>query len=591
MNTKDTKTTDADNRMRLYPDSKYHLAFLVFLMLAVVMKSPADTIPSGCPIVKVEVEQLPDLNIPRASHQVFMANGEYVVAGGHTNGFIPTPTAEYFRDGGWHVMQMVYNHDFGFSVVLKSGKVLLGGGSSEPIGIGQTYLAEMYDPQTHTFDGFNSMDKKRAGASGLELDSGSVVIAGNWYHSDGIELFDGKKRFTYIKDVVEERSGPFIFRTAKDDAIIFSGYGIKGDTLRSSMADRLRGEPVNIPLFETWHPSCCSVHRSAESFIGDEKKGVYAYLLPVTDSKGQTAIAKIENGDVSLLPTAGPVPMKTQWGGIDYYSTIIADQERGRAYLMGTNADLHTQPEKGFRHYVLRIDYAEAVKGKPAPLTLYYTDPMQDGPDYTPILTPEGHLLIAGGLTTAISNFAPSGHAYVFHVGDSNANLSMSTGNNHIMWWLAALATVIVVAIVFLIYKHHQRKGSQQTEVLTVTTASDNAEPSTDLMRRINDLMEKEKPYLNSELKVSDIADAFLLHRNDISACINSQMGCTFAQYINRHRIDYAMKLMRRRPEKKVSSVWMEAGFGSEQTFFKAFRSATGLSPKEWMALQAARQQ
>ena len=555
----------------------FWLTLLMFLLPSVAMGTETDTIPSDCPIVKVEVERLPDLNIPRASHQVFMANGEYVVAGGHTNGFIPTPTAEYFKDGEWHTIQMVYNHDFGFSVVLKSGKVLLGGGSSEPIGIGQTFLAEIYDPLPHTFDGFGSMETKRAGASGLELDSGCVVIAGNWYHKDGIEIFDGKKRFTYIKDVSAERSGPLIFRTAKDDAIIFSGYGIKGDTLRNSMADRLRGDPVNIPLFEKWHPLCCSVHRSAESFIGDEKKGIYAYLLSVTDSTGQAAIAKIENGDVTLLPTACPVPTKTQWGSIEYYSTIIADQARGRAYLMGVNADIHTQPEKGYRHYILCIDYAEAAEGKPAPLTLYYTDLMQDGPDYTPILTPEGNLLIAGGLTTAISNFAPSGHAFVFHVGDGNDDLLKSTGNNNIWWWLATLAVAIVAAIGLLIHKYRQRKV-RQAEI----QASD-AEPGTDLMRRIDELMESEKPYLNSELKVSDIADAFHLHRNDISACINSQTGCSFAQYVNRHRIDYAKELMRRRPEKKVSSVWMEAGFGTEQTFFKAFRAATGLSPKEWV--------
>ena len=286
---------------------------------------PRDSVDSSMndspvPLIHLGVKQLPDLNIPRALHQVFMANGEYVVAGGHTNGFIPTPTAEYFKDGEWHVMQMVYNHDFGFSVVLKSGKVLLAGGCSEPIGIGQTFLAEMYDPESHTFNGFSSMDQKRTGASGLELDSGCVVIAGNWYHNDGIELFDGKKRFTYVKDVVDERSGPFIFRTAKDNAIIFSGYGTKGDTLRSSMADRLKGEPVNIPLFEKWHPSCCTIHRSAESFIGDASKGIYAYLLPVIDSTGQAAIAKIENGDVTLLPTTCPVPMKAKWGGIEYYS-------------------------------------------------------------------------------------------------------------------------------------------------------------------------------------------------------------------------------------------------------------------------------
>ena len=208
---------------------------------------------------------------------------------------------------------------------------------------------------------------------------------------------------------------------------------------------------------------------------------------------------------------------------------------------------------------------------------------MQDIPDYTPILTPEGHLLIAGGLTTAVSNFAPSSHAYVFHVGDSDANLSKSTGNNHIMWWLAALATVIGAAIILLTYKYRQRKKSIRTEISTPTTTIGDAAPDTDLMRRVNELMENEKPFLSSELKVSDIADVFHLHRNDISACINSQMGCTFAQYVNRYRIDYAKQLMRRQPDKKIASVWMESGFGSEQTFFKTFRAATGLSPKEWI--------
>ena len=577
-----TNSTTYKNGARLYPGMVHRSKYLILLLLAVIVKASADTIPTNCPLVKIDIEQLPDLNIPRASHQVFMSNGEYVVAGGHTNGFIPTPTAEYLSDGEWHVTQMVYNHDFGFSVVLNSGKVLIGGGCSEPLGIGQTFLAELYDPETHSFNGFGSMERKRTGASGLELDSGCVVIAGNWYHKDGIELFDGKKRFTYIKDVAEERSCPLIFRTAKDNAVIFSGFGTKGDPLHSILADRLRGEAVSIPLFETWHPLGCSMHRSADSFIGNVSKGIYAYLFPVADSTGQVAIAKIENGDVRLLPTASQVPMKSQWGGIEYYSTIITDQKRGRAYLMGINADIHVQPEKGFRHYVLRIDYAEAVKGKPAPLTLYYTDPMQDMPDYAPVLTPEGHLLMAGGLTTAVSNFAPSGRAYVFLVGDSNAGLAEGS---RIGWWLSALfAAALCAAIVLLILKHRKHKGTILSEKAEETTLAISDDDSTRLMRRINELIESKQLYLNSNLKVSDIADAFKLHRNDISACINSQTGCSFSQYINRYRIDYAKKLMREQSDLKVSSLWMECGFGSEQTFFKAFRTATGLSPKEWKA-------
>ena len=79
-------------------------------------------------IVRLQVERLPDLNVPRAGHQLFYVNGELTVAGGHTDGFVPTPTAEYYKDGKWHLLQTTYTHDFGLSVVLKSGRVLLAGG-------------------------------------------------------------------------------------------------------------------------------------------------------------------------------------------------------------------------------------------------------------------------------------------------------------------------------------------------------------------------------------------------------------------------------------------------------------------------------
>lgn len=192
-----TNSTTYKKGARLYPGMVHRSKYLILLLLAVIVKASADTIPTNCPLVKIDIEQLPDLNIPRASHQVFMSNGEYVVAGGHTNGFIPTPTAEYLSDGEWHVTQMVYNHDFGFSVVLNSGKVLIGGGCSEPLGIGQTFLAELYDPETHSFNGFGSMERKRTGASGLELDSGCVVIC-SWpvfiffpgYHINLLVLFE-----------------------------------------------------------------------------------------------------------------------------------------------------------------------------------------------------------------------------------------------------------------------------------------------------------------------------------------------------------------------------------------------------------------
>ena len=77
---------------------------LILTLLSVVL--PVEAQQQTCPVVKIEVEQLPDLNTPRAGHALFYANGELTVAGGHTNGFVPTQTAEYYKDGKWHTMQM-----------------------------------------------------------------------------------------------------------------------------------------------------------------------------------------------------------------------------------------------------------------------------------------------------------------------------------------------------------------------------------------------------------------------------------------------------------------------------------------------------
>ncbi len=91
-----------------------------------------------CKLVKIEAERLPNLNIPRNSHSAFCLNGEVTVTGGHTKNFVPTPTAEYYKDGEWHLMQMAYPHDNALCVTLRSGKVLIAGGHSESMGVGQS---------------------------------------------------------------------------------------------------------------------------------------------------------------------------------------------------------------------------------------------------------------------------------------------------------------------------------------------------------------------------------------------------------------------------------------------------------------------
>ena len=558
------------------PTTKLNI-LLTFLLLSQWAVASSDSVKDVCPEVRIEVESLPDLNIPRAGHNAICVNGEYVVIGGHAKGFIPTPTAEYYKDGKWNLLQMVYNHDFGMAVKLKSGKVLLAGGVAENIGVGQTFTAELYDPQTHTFDGFGSMNVKRAKVTGLELDSGQVVIAGNWYHDDGIELFDGQKKFSYLKDVSVQRANPLIFRMANDNAMILGGYSTKGDSLYCPVVDRLKGDTLYIPLLETWKPITIDGHSNSEGFIGDEVKGVYAYLMAVENREGQMAIALVQSTTFTLLPTVCPVPMQSHGEQIEYISSLIVDRQSEKAYMVGLPKSFHQYPESAKRIYVLCVDYAQTPK---AGMTLYYTDPIPDVTPWYPVLDDDGNLLLAGG-TLQSSNFSPSGAVWLLLVGREPA--ALHTGSSH---WLVALLILVALLLAgtcayLFIYKKRQESGEQVPDSVQNNATPDSA--SAMLMQRINQVMEEQKLYRNTDLKLQDVAVALGTNRRFISDSINSQMGCSFSQYVNNYRINHAKRILLQNPDKKIMDVYIESGFANESSFFRTFKAITGMTPKEWV--------
>jgi AraC-like DNA-binding protein len=550
---------------RIIPQTICLLSMLLTLQTAGA-KPRSDSV-NACPMVKIEAKQMPDLNIARAGHVLFYANDELTVAGGHTDGFVPSPTAEYLKEGEWHPLQMVYNHDNALAIVLRNGKVLLAGGSSEPIGIGQTFLSELYDPKSHTFDGFNSMQHKRTLASALELDSGQVVIAGNWYHQDGIEVFDSRlRRFHYLRNVNTSRATPIILQTAPDDALIFGNNSYRGDTLHTAYAYQLKGDSIHIPLFDTWHPlhTCRNV-----SAIG--KQGDYTYLFPVYNQEGQVAIATYQKGDFSLLSTSIPIPMKALNHVIEYNFNILVDQQSQRAYLFGCNQDFHKSPNNPIQYYILAIDYAQALKGKPAPLTLYYTQPITGAIDAPPLLTPEGDIVMAGGFLNG-SNFTPSKSVWLIPFGTYEEKAETAK----IPWaWLIPLV-LLFVGWFFFLFIFREKESKQPA-------ANQDSGCNTLLIERIRELIENKKLFLNSELKITDIADTLGIHRNVVSDAINSRTGFSFNQYISNYRVEHAKSLLRQDPNKKLSSISAESGFANEQSFFRTFKAITGKTPKEWI--------
>ena len=126
--------------------------------------------------VPMHVERLPDLNIPRSAHALVAPDGELTVIGGHTTGFLPTSTAEYYRNGRWILVETLYPHDFSSVAVLPSGEVIVAGGCNEPFGIGKGFGVECYDKTTHRFSALPILDVRRARHSMALQSDGTMLV-------------------------------------------------------------------------------------------------------------------------------------------------------------------------------------------------------------------------------------------------------------------------------------------------------------------------------------------------------------------------------------------------------------------------------
>ena len=523
---------------------------------------------SVCPEVRIDVQRLPDMQVPRQGHSTIYINGETVVIGGHTTGFIPSATAEYFSNGTWHQITTIYNHDSGVYIPLSSGKVMVGGGYETHLGIGQTYVVEVYDPVSHSFNVFNGiLSIKRAIAAGAELANGNVVIAGNWYNDDGIELLEDGV-FKLVKPTSLQRTNPYIFPTSDNDAVILSGKDIHGNPLNSAVVDCLKGDPFEVPLLEEWQPLEAFIFTNDICFMGDKSQGVYAYLMPVKNQSGQIAVVQVVDKDFTILPTASPIPTSSKWGDINYIGPVVVDRHAGKAYLQGHSVESH-------RFYVLSIDYAHYDGGKGAPITLYYTDPMPELGINLPVLTPEGNLLVAGGITISNgSNFTPTNATYMFMLNSPHAEATFP------VWWIVGGCLLFLVSLlVFMRYRKlptaQEVDDSPSKTILSANEA---------LMNRITELMENKKPYLNSDLKVSDIATALGISSRNVSDCIKLMNGTSFSQYINGYRVEYIKQLLREKPGVKMTEIYIESGFANETSFFRTFKAFEGMTPKEWIS-------
>ena len=102
---------------------------------------------------------------------------------------------------------------------------------------------------------------------------------------------------------------------------------------------------------------------------------------------------------------------------------------------------------------------------------------------------------------------------------------------------------------------------------------------------KILQLVEREKAYQDAELSLLQMAKQLKTNPTILSKVINQGFGKNFNDFVNHYRIE-AVKEKLQAGEQKTQTllgIAYDCGFNSKATFNRAFKKATGASPKEWM--------
>jgi len=108
--------------------------------------------------------------------------------------------------------------------------------------------------------------------------------------------------------------------------------------------------------------------------------------------------------------------------------------------------------------------------------------------------------------------------------------------------------------------------------------------------QRLLTFMDSEKPYLDSNLGLHELADKLEITRHQLSNVINQVHKKNFYEFVNSYRVEEVKHLLQD-PESskfKLISLAYDAGFNSKTSFNRIFKQMTTMTPSQFFSMHQA---
>lgn len=113
-------------------------------------------------------------------------------------------------------------------------------------------------------------------------------------------------------------------------------------------------------------------------------------------------------------------------------------------------------------------------------------------------------------------------------------------------------------------------------------TSSLKSEDIEGIKQQLHQLMKSQKPFLDNELRLKNLADILSISTHHLSRVINEGFGLSFFEYINQFRVGEAKALIAAEPSYTLLKVAFEAGFNNKTSFVNAFKKFEGITPSRY---------